>query len=605
MQSDSNTKHIGRYENIRVLGKGSQGSVVLARDPTLDRFVAIKLLSAKATELNVQDDDGTPVEARTSSKLKHPNIIPIFDAGRTADGPYLVFEYVEGVPLAAVLASEKKFSIEKAIPLIRSVLDAMAHAHSSEILHLDLSPRNILIGEDQVPRVMDFGLAQYVNFTREPSDMASGTLRYMAPEHMLQKPLGTWTDVFALGITFYELVSGVRPFDGIQTREIQLKIAAAKVDMAPIHALPHGESFARFLAGALERNREGRYADASAMREAFELFLADSGLSESGKDEAAAHSTIEFLMRRMSRKKDFPSISQTLTDINRLTSEGSTASADKLAEVILRDFSLTSKLLKLVNSAYYGARAVEVTSISQAVVILGVRQVRMTANSLSFFGHLRGDSEALKDSMTRSFLSGMIARHLAKLERLPDPEEAFICAMCQNLGENLVMYYFAEDFDDIVELQRTRKLDKTAASRGVLGVSYAELGAAVAKVWNLPKSIVHSIRGMPAGEVVAPNDDATKLRDIAVMANCLCEALQQDDATLIDYQLDAVLERFAASVVPQRNYCVQLITLAFEKVIEYAPIFEINVSSSHYCSSVKAWLALHPVDEEGKNTATG
>lgn len=605
MKQEPATKNIGRYELIRVLGKGSQGSVQLARDPTLDRHVAIKILNAAASDLNLRAEDGTPVEARTSSKLKHCNIIPIYDAGLSMHGPYLVFEFVEGKPLSELLAREKRFSLERAIPLMKAVLDALAHAHAAEILHLDLSPRNILVGDDGVPRIMDFGLAQYRDFTREPSRMTTGTLRYMSPEHMLQKPLGPWTDVFALGITFYELVTGRRPFDGIQTRDIQLKIAAAKIDMKPLLALPHGELFARFLAGALERDREGRYGDASSMREAFELFLTEAGLSGGGKDDANTHSTIEFLMRRMQRKKDFPSISRTLSDINRLTGEGSSASADKLANVILRDLALTSKLLKLVNSAYYGARVAEVTSISQAVVILGVKQVRMTANSLSFFGHLRGDSEELKDSMTRSFLAGLIARHLAKQQRMGDAEEAFICGMCQNLGENLAMYYFAEDYADIRELRQNKQLDKTAASRGVLGVSFSELGAAVARVWNLPKSIIHAIRGMPAGPVVAPTDETEKLRDLAVFANRLCEALQHEDAALVDQQLDAVLERFAASVAPERDYSVKLVTAAFEKLIEYAPIFEINVPSSRYCSSVKAWVALHATEEASKTVATG
>ena len=90
------------------------------------------------------------------------------------------------------------------------------------------------------------------------------------------------------------------------------------------------------------------------------------------------------------------------------------ANADKLANVILRDLSLTSKLLTMSNSSFYGSRATEVTSVSQAVVLLGVQTVRMVASSLTLFGHLKGDSEFLRDSMTKSFLAGLIARHLAQ-----------------------------------------------------------------------------------------------------------------------------------------------------------------------------------------------
>ncbi|MDH5622685.1 MAG: serine/threonine protein kinase, partial [Gammaproteobacteria bacterium] len=191
-------QRIGRYEVIRSLGKGAQGAVYLGRDPTLDRLVAVKVLTSKNAELNSITDGGAPLEARMSSQLKHPNIVPIFDAGEFTVGPFLVFEYVEGKTLSQTLESNGPLSIEAAVPLIAAILNAVAAAHASGILHLDLSPRNVLIGADGVPRVMDFGLAQYVSIAREPKAFATGTLRYMAPEHFLGQPLGPATDVFAL-----------------------------------------------------------------------------------------------------------------------------------------------------------------------------------------------------------------------------------------------------------------------------------------------------------------------------------------------------------------------------------------------------------------------
>ena len=581
---------IGRYEVIRALGKGAQGAVYLGRDPTLDRLVAVKVLTSKDAELNSMTDSGAPLEARMSSQLRHPNIVPIFDAGEFAVGPYLVFEYVEGKTLAQTLDSGGALSIETAVPLIAAILKAVAAAHASGILHLDLSPRNVLLGTDGVPRVMDFGLAQYVSIAREPKAFATGTLRYMAPEHFLGQALGPETDVFALGSTLFEIVTGKRAMDGTAIHEIQMKIITEDVDYSPLHAIPHGVGFARFLAGALEKSQEGRYRDASVMCEAFDLFLAEAGLTENAQSIAANHSTIEFLLRRMQRTGDFPTISRTLADINRLTGDSADASADKLANVILRDFALTGKLLKLVNSAFYGTRASEVTSISETVVFLGVEKVRMTANSLTFFGHMKGDSAVLKDSMTKSFLSGLIARHLAQREKLPSAEEAFICGMCQNLGENLVIFYFAEEFDDINELQQTKKLSKSAAARGVLGVGYAELGAAVAKSWNLPRSISDSIRGVPPGPTRQPTNETEQLRDFAVFANDLCDLFQDQDRNDIEFALQDLLLRFKASVSLDPGYCVRLINACFEKLKQFAPIFEINVASSKYCRSVQLWL---------------
>ena len=376
------------------------------------------------------DEDGTPLEARISSKLKHPNIVPIYDAG---------------------------------------------------------------------------------------------TLRYMAPEHFSGQPLGPWTDVFALGSTFDEVVTGQRAMQGKNLPEIRHQIIQGEMNFEPLKTMPHGEAFARFLAGALEKERDGRYSDCSTMTEAFELFLEEAGIAEKANSEGSSHSTIDFLLRRMQRTGDFPAISKTLSDINRLTGDDREANADKLANVILRDFALTGKLLKLVNSSFYGTRATEITSVSQAVVFLGVEQVRMTANSLAFFGHMKNDSAVLKDSMTKSFMSGLIARHLALRAKLPGAEEAFISGMCQNLGENLVIFYFPDEYEDIVELQHREDLDKAAASRGILGVAYSEVGAAVAKTWNLPHSITEAIRGVPPGALSRPATDEEQMRDLAVFANELCD----------------------------------------------------------------------------------
>jgi eukaryotic-like serine/threonine-protein kinase len=581
---------IGRYELIRSIGSGSQGSVHLARDPVLDRLVAIKVLNDADNELSKLSADGTPLEARISSKLKHANIVPIYDAGQFDGCPYLVFEYVEGTTLAERLKTNGKMSVEEAVPVIAAVLKALATAHESEILHLDLSPRNILIDNDDVPRVMDFGLAQFVNFAHETSDCVTGTLRYMAPEHFLSKPLGPWTDVFALGGTFFQMVTGQHAMKGQTVEQVQLQIISANVNFEPLQDLPHGVEFIRFLQGALERDREGRYADCGVMSEAFSIFLKETGLQGLVDSADSNHSTIEFLLRRMQRKADFPTVSRTLSDINQMTGDSSTASADKLANVILRDFALTSKLLKLVNSAFYGSRSTEITSVSQAVVFLGVEQIRMTANSLTFFGHLKSDSSQLKDALTRSFFSGLIARHLAQRAKLPRAEEAFICGMCQNLGENLVIYYFPDEYADISALKQEKNLGKMAASRGVLGVSYAELGAAVAKTWNLPRSIVDTVRGLPPGPIGKPKDEDAALRDIAIFANELCELFQSRRYDEMQSEMTFLLRQFEMSVPLERDYCVKLVNAGYEKLKQYAPIFEINVASSGYCSAVRSWI---------------
>jgi len=595
---------IDRFEIVKPLGEGSQGAVYLAHDPTLDRLVAVKLLSAEAGELSETAGNGTPLEAVIASKLNHPNIVPIFDAGEAGNRQYLIFEYVEGETLASYLEKTGAYTIETAVPVIRAILTGMAAAHEAGIVHLDLSPRNVLTSADGTPRIMDFGLSQFAQKLRVNKEYATGTLRYMAPEHFLGRQLGPWTDVFALGSTFFELVCGQKAMTGGSVQEIRDRIMQVDVNFDPLFACEHGKDFARFLAGALQANPQGRYADGGAMKEAFELFLEETGLVEAAPEGGTRHSTIDFLLRRMQRKKDFPTISSTLAEINRLTGDSADACADKLANVILRDLALTSKLLKLVNSAFYGARAVEITSISQAVVFLGVEQVRMTANSLTLFGHLKNDSADLKDAMIRSFLGGLLARHLARKQKLAGAEEAFIGGMCQNLGENLVIYYFADEFEEIEELRKTEMLDKNAASRSLLGVSYGDLGSTVARSWSLPQSIVSAIRGLPPGPVRRPDTDDERLRDVCVFVNELCGLFHGRATTNMDRHIQELLAKYEPSVQLSEDYVYRLVSAGYEKLKAYAPVFEVTVTQSAYCRTVDQWLtAAAPEGQDVEQTA--
>ncbi|MEL6868533.1 MAG: HDOD domain-containing protein [Pseudomonadota bacterium] len=584
------TTTFGRYEVKRVLGHGSQGKVYLAFDPELQRQVAIKVVTSSRAEFNQTGDNGTPLEALVSSKLRHPNIVPIHDIGTSELGPHLVFGFVDGKPMATELVARHHFEMEEAVVMMAAILDAVAAAHATGVLHLDLGPRNIMLDENGKPQIMDFGLAQFVNFEREDLSLATGTLRYMAPEHFLRQDLGPFTDVFALASTFYEMLLGERAIPGENVEAIQRNIVSVAVDYQKLAKLKHGEHLVRFLKGAFVMDTEARYQDGGAMREAFNLFVTAAGLADAVRVDSPSHSTIDFLLRRMQHKQDFPAISSTLTDINKLTGDEGGGSADKLANVILRDLSLTSKLLKMANSSFYGSRATEVASVSQAVVLLGVQQIRMVASSLTLFGHLKGDSDVLKDSMSKSFLSGLIARHMAKREKMRNAEEAFIAGMCQNLGENLAIFYFDEEHEIILRQQREDGIDRDKAATDVLGVTFATLGSAVAQIWALPSSITDAIDGIADDTQLAPTNDDERLRNLSVLANELCNVFFNADPSMFTERLDALCERFRPTTDMSPIYTFKLFNAAFEKLKQFAPIFEINVGDSVFLNSVNQWL---------------
>lgn len=590
MQAASN-KTIGRYEVVRRLGRGSQGIVYLGKDPKLEREVAIKVLLPN-TELGYQvDSDRTALEGRITGRLRHPNVISIYDAGHFRGMLYLVFEYVSGQTVSELLLAEGRLPLQEVCAMIGPLVDALATAHAAGITHLDLSPRNILVDRDGVPRIMDFGLSQFTGHMPSREGYALGTLRYMSPEHISGETLGPYTDVFALASTFYEMVTGKPAMYGDTNSEIVTRLMDAPVDLHAIHELPCGESFARFLAGAFEKDYRIRYRDGAALKVAFEGFLKIAGWNAaSAAAEMDKHSTVEFLLRRMRRKKDFPVVSQTLLDINRLTAEGSNASVDQLTNVILRDFSLTSKLLKLVNSAYYSGAGGEVTSISQAIVLLGLKQLRMTTSGLIYTGQMTEAGGELKESITRSFFAGLVARHLAQRAGLPDAEEAFICGLFQNLGENLVIYYFPEEYAEIKQLYDGASTNKIAASDAVLGISFDELGAAVARTWKLPESIVESIQRSAGNGGYENASGPVKLRHVAVFANDLCRIAQLAEAADKETALESLLAKSGEHLAVSEDYALKLLAAGVKKLREQAGVFNIDIKRSRFCDAVTAWV---------------
>ena len=196
-----------------VIGQGGMGVVYLARHRTLDRKVALKVISERVA--------GRPDfarrferEARTLARLSHPNIVSVFDSGRAAGMCYLVMEHVDGVDLRRVLAGEK-LAPEKALPLVRQVCDALEYAHQEGVVHRDIKPENILIDQAGNVKIADFGLAKLAGDGLEATLTRTGpmgTLHYMAPEQV-EKPhaVDHRADIYSLGVVFYELLTGELP----------------------------------------------------------------------------------------------------------------------------------------------------------------------------------------------------------------------------------------------------------------------------------------------------------------------------------------------------------------------------------------------------------
>ena len=204
---------MGRYQIVRLLGEGSFGSVYLARDGDLDRYVAIKVPTTRALAMPGQLE-ALLAEARLAAGLRHPAIVGVYDVGRDDDGTvYIVLEYVEGTTLSDLLGRGRVEAVRLA-GLIASIADAVHHAHRAGLVHRDLKPANIMIDEQGKPRVADFGLAITEALQTDRAGEVAGTPTYMAPEQVRGEAhrLDGRTDIWALGVILYEGLTGRLPF---------------------------------------------------------------------------------------------------------------------------------------------------------------------------------------------------------------------------------------------------------------------------------------------------------------------------------------------------------------------------------------------------------
>ena len=206
---------IGRYAIVRSLGEGGMGAVYLARDPAIDRPVAIKLLregfaGGQARERFLR-------EAQAIGRLHHPNIVTVFDFGEHDGEPFIAMEYVEGRTLAQ-LAARHEVTRSRALKLVDELCAGLHYAHRAGIVHRDIKPANIMVDADGTVRILDFGLARGIavgaSFSGTESGVVVGTLNYMSPEQLAAGNIDHRSDIFAVGAVFYELLSGRQAFPG-------------------------------------------------------------------------------------------------------------------------------------------------------------------------------------------------------------------------------------------------------------------------------------------------------------------------------------------------------------------------------------------------------
>jgi len=304
---DQIPSRINGYEILDCLGQGGMGVVYRARQTSINRIVALKVLHPRLAK-DAAFAERLRQEARAAAQLNHPNIIQAYDAGEADNYHYFVMEYVEGRTVAQILAESRRMDERQVVDIAIQIARALAYAHERNMVHLDIKPSNIIVRSDGLAKLGDFGLARRITEPQEfvtEKKMIFGTPRYMSPEHLgFSANLDTRSDIYSLGVTLYEMLTGVSPFyakSKVETaRRVREEIPPPVRSLVP-ELSPHIEVV---ISKMMAKCRDDRYATPYELLRDLEAVSAGKpppvalGLDKLRVQETALRAT---LMRRMTR----------------------------------------------------------------------------------------------------------------------------------------------------------------------------------------------------------------------------------------------------------------------------------------------------------------
>ena len=262
---------IGKYEIHGMVGKGAMGAIYKGYDPLISRWVAIKTITKAALDpTNLQHMiNRFRHEAKAVGRLVHPRIVQIYDYGEDSELAYIVMELVNGKSLREHILSGAKFSVHQIGEIIRPLLDGLGYAHAEGVVHRDIKPSNVLINNDGRIKICDFGIAHTESSELTQLGDVLGTPYYMSPEQFLGQPIDARTDIYAVGVIAYELLTGGRPFVGNSAEIMQQIVNTRAADPSSINP-QLSPLFDQVIQKALAKKSSERYQTASEFAEAFQ-----------------------------------------------------------------------------------------------------------------------------------------------------------------------------------------------------------------------------------------------------------------------------------------------------------------------------------------------
>ncbi len=585
----------GRYRVERRLARGGMAEVFLAEQLAMGRRVALKVLFAEHTR------DAAALasfrrEAQAASRLNHPNTVTVHDFGETETGRlYIAMEHIEGQDLATMMQAGEALTWRRLCDLFVQVCASLHDAHERGVVHRDLKPENVMVvrssdGRERV-KVLDFGIARVVVDGAEPqTDRLYGTAEFIAPELLLGGEPGPASDVYSLGVMLYEALTRRLPYEAANTEALlQAHVFSQPLPFRALADRPVGvpvevESLVlSMLATAPDRRPPSMEAVArvlSAARAAMTTPPAPGATlppAITGVDDGPA---VRRLLERLNQSTGFPTFAANVAAINRVCGDPG-ASAHDLAEAVRRDFGVTEKLLRLVNSAFYRRHNAPVSTVHRAIVVLGFEQVRRAALSLMYWSMLDREGRADElDATLGAVASGLVARNLAAGVDGVDPEEAFVCALFQRFGWQLAMHYLADDLPRYRRAVEVDGLDERQAAERTFGMDFRSLGRVMAERLGFPDAVVDSMGSLDEASRRSPRTAAERRHALALFSNALVDAFADADPLDRDETLRALAARLGGPLALGTDRCVEVLVEAAATLAEDWADADIDLSES-------------------------
>lgn len=272
--SPEERKRVGRYELLEVLGSGSMGLVYKALDPKINRHLAIKTIRFSD---EFEDDAIKDIkrrflrEAEIAGQLAHPSIVTIYDVGEDEDLTYIVMEFLEGKDLSKFIKRKNQLSFRKILQVIARVADALEYAHSREVIHRDIKPANIMLLDNGGVKMTDFGIAKAISSSRTKTGVILGTPNYMSPEQIMGQKIDQKSDIFSLGVLFFQLLSGELPFQGKNLSSLLYQITQVKHPPVRDFNTKLPRVCGQIIDKALSKERDDRFKSAGEMAKVIRL----------------------------------------------------------------------------------------------------------------------------------------------------------------------------------------------------------------------------------------------------------------------------------------------------------------------------------------------